>query len=740
MEKLIRRRIMAILCMAVLCGPVLTVHGDSLSGLPTITAAGGELLSLTYKGVTYVVADGDLTLGTTTRWYVVNGVETHWVDGAVWPLGEPRVQTATVQGTAEPKDGDIGAKADNFILNVGTSNNISSLDGINFQETVFPYRSKMFFVLERGGNDNGTVQAILPGGQLGPELKLTANGAPYANTAVSVNGQNAFGYVLETDVPVIGLRITASGHDAFSISTPSRRAWPVPINPLPDQKNVASETLFEWTFEGEALVDRYYLYLDQDMGLIADPNALRAGDYDIFALEVLPGESPDPYASQVISGIAEETVYYWRVDTQILEPNNADPNGAYSTAIVDGLVWRFEGVSNIPEITAQPQDQYVLPDPDTHVLAPDAQAAFTVGFSAGKPVQTCEWMKNGQPIQIDGAKYVLTIDVTDPGASWTTLTIHNADKADEAAYSAKITLDTATQGAAVSDEASLYVSSNILVHRWSFNGDLSDSISGADAVIVDPADQNIWLEAGELVFGGRMAAGDNMSSGDPNLHYVDLPNGIISALGNHATIAVWFTRDAALGSDTWARLLDFGLPTTNAEYPTPESLEGVSKGGNEQAAYVIMTPSPARFQGHGPGESAMINAGAQPAGEEICMIGSWNNSSYDLYINGVKVNSTPQTTAMKLSDIIDLNNWIGRSQWIDPLFIGSVNELRIYDIPVTDAWAKAIYEAGPDGEAVNLNPCMELKAFDYNGDCVVDMQDFAIFASRWLECGRLVCD
>jgi len=95
---------------------------------------------------------------------------------------------------------------------------------------------------------------------------------------------------------------------------------------------------------------------------------------------------------------------------------------------------------------------------------------------------------------------------------------------------------------------------------------------------------------------------------------------------------------------------------------------------------------------------------------------------------------------MKLSDIIDLNNWIGRSQWIDPLFIGSVNELRIYDIPVTDAWAKAIYEAGPDGEAVNLNPCMELKAFDYNGDCVVDMQDFAIFASKWLECGRLVCD
>ena len=30
--------------------------------------------------------------------------------------------------------------------------------------------------------------------------------------------QTAFGYVLTTDVPVKGLRITASGHDSLSIS------------------------------------------------------------------------------------------------------------------------------------------------------------------------------------------------------------------------------------------------------------------------------------------------------------------------------------------------------------------------------------------------------------------------------------------------------------------------------------------------------------------------------------------
>jgi MYXO-CTERM domain-containing protein len=187
---------------------------DMLVGLPGVQVDGGQILSIEHAGTTYVVANGDLAVGTTTRWYILNGVETHWVDGDPAPA-------ATVGNTSNPKDYDIGAHADNWILATsGVANGLSSLDGIDFQQTIFPFASNLFFVFERGGNDNGTVQAILPGGQLGPALTLTANQAPYANTGVSVAGQNAFGYVLVTDSPAIGLRITASGHDAMSISTP----------------------------------------------------------------------------------------------------------------------------------------------------------------------------------------------------------------------------------------------------------------------------------------------------------------------------------------------------------------------------------------------------------------------------------------------------------------------------------------------------------------------------------------
>jgi hypothetical protein len=191
-----------------------TVRADSLSGLPDVTVVDGAIISLLYSGTEYVAADGDLVLGTTTRWYIPTdtGVETLWAEGDPAPA-------ATVSGTSTVKVPDVGSNADNFFFGIeGDADNISSIDGIDFQQTVFPTLVDTVFVFERGGNDNGTVQAILADGSLGTALTLTKSGAPYANTGVSVAGQNAYGYVLTTDVPVQGLRITASGHDALSIS------------------------------------------------------------------------------------------------------------------------------------------------------------------------------------------------------------------------------------------------------------------------------------------------------------------------------------------------------------------------------------------------------------------------------------------------------------------------------------------------------------------------------------------
>ena len=169
------------------------VRADSLSGLADVTVVDGAIVSLRYEGTEYVVANGDLLLGATTRWYVVDGVETLWVEGDPAPA-------ETVSGTSNPKDGDVGSKADNFLFALDGSPNISSIDGIDFQETIFAAPTDTVFLFERGGNDAGTWQAILEDGSLGAEVAFdkASDGGPYADTGAKSTSQGAYGVVFTT--------------------------------------------------------------------------------------------------------------------------------------------------------------------------------------------------------------------------------------------------------------------------------------------------------------------------------------------------------------------------------------------------------------------------------------------------------------------------------------------------------------------------------------------------------------
>ena len=191
----IMKRHFLVRCPAIVLLSILlcsAVWADTLTGLADVTVVNDALVSLRYDGTEYVVADGDLVLGTTTRWYIpAGGVETLWAEGDPAPA-------ATVSGTSSPKSGDVGSKADNFLFRLGGSNDISSIDGIDFQETIFPFLTDTFFLFERGGNDTGTWQAILADGSLAAPVQFSAANV-YADTGVNVGGQNAFGVVFKTD-------------------------------------------------------------------------------------------------------------------------------------------------------------------------------------------------------------------------------------------------------------------------------------------------------------------------------------------------------------------------------------------------------------------------------------------------------------------------------------------------------------------------------------------------------------
>ena len=224
-----------LLAVVLFAGDGTSAQADTLSGLADVTVVDGAIVSLRHADAEYTVADGDLVLGTTTRWYIdANGVETLWAEGDPTPA-------ATVSGTSTPKSGDVGSNADNLMFAVeGDRDNISSIDGIDFQETIFPFPTNTIFLFERGGNDKGSWQAILEDGSLGAEVAF--NKAPYADTGVNVNGQNAFGVVFTTDVPAIGVRITASGHDTLSISALAPE--PILVDPNSDLAAVTAAAQF----------------------------------------------------------------------------------------------------------------------------------------------------------------------------------------------------------------------------------------------------------------------------------------------------------------------------------------------------------------------------------------------------------------------------------------------------------------------------------------------------------------
>ena len=328
-----------------------SAYADKLTRMSDVTVVDGEIISFRHEGTEYVVADEDVALGTTTRWYVDAGVETLWVDGTPAP-------PATVGTTSTVKAGDIGPKADNFLFTLDGVTNISSIDGIDFQQTIFPFLTNTFFHFERGGNDTGMWQAILADGSLGAPVQFSG-ATHYADTGVGVNGQNAFGVVFTTDVPVQGVRITASGHDTFSIS-----ALPVVPDsahrPSPEDGALHGQTWITlgWSPGKSAVSHDVYLgdnFDDVNEG-IAD--TFRGNQSDTNLIVGFPG-FPIP------DGLVPGMTYYWRVD-EVNDANAASP--------WRGDVWSF---------SIQPYTAY-NPDPvdGAEFVDLDATLGWLPGYGA----------------------------------------------------------------------------------------------------------------------------------------------------------------------------------------------------------------------------------------------------------------------------------------------------------------------------------------------------------------------
>jgi len=487
------------------------------------------------------------------------------------------------------------------------------------------------------------------------------------------------------DVALTGDEVAASFAAGPDVTIRQLRA----IDPVPasgtDKVNV-HETL-SWTAPPDVQVTGFDVYLatepnDTAVNLVSAEQAGAVFDLDDVPGELLPG-----------------TTYYWRVDVH--DANDGGP------MVWDGRWWNFTTEPAVPVIVSNPTDTAGGPG--------DSVSLTAVAEDLGGGVVEYQWFK-----VVEGSD----VAVSGKGPDQGTLTIDNLDIGDEGMYYC-----IASNAAGETPTATVRLDVQFgLIHRYNFDNDPNDSVGGADAVVVNNTG-NARFENAQLVMGNWWHW-----SNDNNGDYVDLPNGMISALGPQATFEVWVT--TTVTNANWSRIFDLGASDAG---------ENSSGGGGNTASiwlsgrgddggrfvpmFEYIKPSPRQVRRVVDPQNHWLQHNVRTYYAVV-----WDEiaGKVTLYTDGQFV--ADNDLHLKLSELNDINNWLGRAQWNDPLWMGSYHEFRIWDTALSADTVLAHQQAGPDVPMPD-DACLDQPASDVNGDCVVDLGDLAVMAAEWLGSG-----
>ncbi len=225
-----------------------------------------------------------------------------------------------------------------------------------------------------------------------------------------------------------------------------------------------------------------------------------------------------------------------------------------------------------------------------------------------------------------------------------------------------------------------------LVGWWMFDetsGTLAADSSGNGndgALIGDPQWVVGWID-GALELDG---------DGD----YVDLPiNSLIPTL-EETTFAIWVNWSG--GGGAWQRIIDFGTGTSNYIYVTPIA------GAFGDALHVAITNGNSIWDEFSSSEGTLATGW-----HHIAVTVSVSSGTMVMYLDGDVVGSMEDMTNSISGLGETTQNWLGRSQYEDPYFNGSLDDFRIYNHVLSDIDLHAIavenfrqaWKPGPtDGE------------------------------------------
>ncbi|BCU77168.1 LamG-like jellyroll fold domain-containing protein [Luteolibacter sp. LG18] len=258
------------------------------------------------------------------------------------------------------------------------------------------------------------------------------------------------------------------------------------------------------------------------------------------------------------------------------------------------------------------------------------------------------------------------------------------------------------------------VAAPVPVNRWDFNGANGNVASGTPfaaagkGTVATLRGNGATLSNGQIVLPGTTTG--NQTAANISA-YLDLPNGLISSNPSQ-TWEAWVT---PVSSKTWQRIFDFGRTnlTHGTGAATGELLDdGTAPGATQSYDNLLLSLEKNAVLGSHRLESLIGGANATTvdtdlsttttAGTEYHIVMTVDDGVGAYGAAGCRVkwyrNAVLQGSAdlaYRLTDMADVNNWIGRSMWTaDNNSNISINDLRMYDRAISAREVTAAYTAG----------------------------------------------
>lgn len=377
-----------------------------------------------------------------------------------------------------------------------------------------------------------------------------------------------------------------------------------------------------------------------------------------------------------------DSVYYWRVDQK-----------TDTGEIVKGLTWNFSTELSIPSIDQQPVDV---------LIAETEEAEFAVGatnpFTGDSSGISYKWMYSA-----DGITYSTT------GTDANTLSA-----ADEGYYYCNVKI--VSNGIGTIDGSDLdsepaKLAVKRLVANWTMDmadyvgGQLLDIVGGNNA---DPNSPPIFVTGA----GPDTPADGAVTINPDSFAYAGTWNP--SELSGQITVSTWIYWDgSALGTNgnTIIAKRDSWGPDTMMWHLGIRDIDEIT-GKAEVRFYNNSTMS-------------VFSTGIIEANTWMHVCGVFGDSQARIYVNG-ELKNTDSNAALGTG----FDSQITLGAVGNDIFPGALDDIKFHNYALNNEEVAELYY-GVSKQSVCLYP----PATDYNGDCLVNLDDFAIFAEKWLDSG-----